>query len=213
VRISELAERSGVSTATIKFYLREGVLHDGAKITPRLTDYDESHVRRLGLLRVLREVGGVPIERLKSLVTVAESGAASRLQLLAAAADALVPTPGPPGPGRAASRTMADKALELAGWHNVRPDAPDRDNLASVLETIARYGIHPEDPAEIVPYLRAADQIARYEVGHLDGSKDHTGLLEEMVVGQVVFGELLAILRRLAEEHHSGERFGTEPTG
>ncbi len=211
MRISELSDRSGISTATIKFYLREGLLHGGAKITPRLTDYDESHVRRLGLLRVLREVGGVPIDRLRSLVAVAESEAASRHEMLGAAADALVPTPAPAGPARASSRLVADEVVAQAGWHNVRANAPDRENLAAVLETIARYGTHTDDPAELAAYIRSADQIARYEIGHLDGCKDRAGLLEEMVVGQVVFGQLLNILRRLAEEHHSLERFGDAP--
>jgi protein-S-isoprenylcysteine O-methyltransferase Ste14 len=31
-----------------------------------------------------------------------------------------------------------------------------------------------------------------------------------MVVGQVVFGQVLATLRRLAEEHHSLQRFGDD---
>jgi hypothetical protein len=32
--------------------------------------------------------------------------------------------------------------------------------------------------------------------------------MEQMVVGQVLLGRLLDILRRLAEEHHSAQRFG-----
>jgi hypothetical protein len=32
-------------------------------------------------------------------------------------------------------------------------------------------------------------------------------LLEQMVTGQVLFGQLLLVLRRLAEEHHSRRRF------
>ena len=42
----------------------------------------------------------------------------------------------------------------------------------------------------------------------LDPSAGRGQLLAQMVVGQVLFGHLLAVLRRLAEEHHSGERFG-----
>ena len=59
-----------------------------------------------------------------------------------------------------------------------------------------------------MPYVRAADEIARSDIWHLDTSKDRLELLEEMVVGQVVFGQLLTILRRLGEEHYSAERFG-----
>ena len=128
--------------------------------------------------------------------------------MLAAASDALAPKPAPPGPERAAVREVADGLIARAGWSNVRPDSVDRDNLASVLEAIVRYQTHGSDPAGLMPYVRAADEIARSEIWHLDTSKDRLELLEEMVVGQVVFGQLLTILRRLGEEHHSAERFG-----
>ncbi len=64
-----------------------------------------------------------------------------------------------------------------------------------------------------MPYVRAADQIARDEIWHLDTTRGRLELLEEMVVGQVVFGQLLVILRRLGEEHWSAVRFGavTDP--
>ena len=54
MRISELSSITGVPVATIKYYQREGLLPDGDKRTPRLTEYDDRHVRRLGLLRILR---------------------------------------------------------------------------------------------------------------------------------------------------------------
>ena len=91
------------------------------------------------------------------------------------------------------------------------PDSVDRDNLATVFEAILRYGTHAPDIEEALPYLEVADRIARYEIGHLDASKGRVELLEEMVVGQVVFGQLLSVLRRLAEEHYSVSRFGSDP--
>jgi len=210
MRISELAEATGVSVATIKYYQREGLLPEGRKLTQRLVDYDARHVRRLGLLRLLREVGQVPVEGLKRLVRVVGEANLSIHEMFAAAAYALCPTPPPAGPGRPVARGLADRMIAQAGWSNIRPGSPDRDNLASVLEQIGTYDTHPRDPAEVAPYLRFADEIARYELGHLDDTKDRQGLLEEMVVGQVVFGQLLATLRRLAEEHHSFNRFGTD---
>ena len=208
MRISELSETSGVPVPTIKFYLREGLLHAGEKITPRLSEYDETHRKRLGLLRILREVGDVPVDRLGLLVGTTQSRHSSVHEMLAAASDALAPQPAPPGPERSAVREVADGLIAQAGWDNVHPDSVDRDNLASVLEAIVRYETHGSDPSGLMPYVRAADEIARSDIWHLDTSKDRLELLEEMVVGQVVFGRLLTILRRLGEEHHSAERFG-----
>ena len=61
------------SVPTIKYYLREGLLPEGEKRTPRLTDYDKQHVRRLELLRILRDAGDVPVEGLKRLVAATET--------------------------------------------------------------------------------------------------------------------------------------------
>jgi len=210
VLVSELAQRASVPVATVKYYLREGLLPEGEKVTPRLTAYDDRHVRSLGLLRILREVGRVPMESLRQLVAAARTPGGTVHQLFAAAADALAPRPAAGGDLRPVTRELADALIAQAGWTNVRPDAIDRENLAAALEVVATYDTHPRDPAELAPYLRFADDIARYEIRHLDDRKDRLGLLEEMVIGQVVFGEVLAILRRLAEEHHSQARFGDD---
>lgn len=208
MRISELADATGVPLATVKYYLRERLLHPGRPVSARLADYDDSHVRRLHLLRVLRETGDVPVDRLRALVRAAEDDSTTVHEMFAHAADALAPTPTAAGPERPFTREVADALIAQAGWTDVREDSVDRENLASVLEVIMAQGTHPPDPAEAVPYLEAADRLARYEIAHLDATRGREGLLEEMVVGQVVFGELLMILRRLAEEHHSRARFG-----
>jgi len=50
-----------VSTATIKYYLREGLLRPGEAVGATQASYDEGHVERLRLIRVLREVGDIPV--------------------------------------------------------------------------------------------------------------------------------------------------------
>jgi DNA-binding transcriptional MerR regulator len=211
MRISELSDTTGLPVATIKYYLREGLLHPGRKLAERMAEYDESHVRRLGLLRALRELGDVPVDKLRALVAVAEGGTGTVHEMFAGAANALAPHPAPAGPEREITRQVADDLIARAGWTLVGTDSVDRDNLATVVEAIVRYGTHPANPTEIAPYLEVADRIARYEIGHLDAGKRRLELLEEMVVGQVVFGQLLLVLRRLAEEHHSATRFGAGP--
>lgn len=208
MRISELSGRSDVPVATIKYYLREGLLPPGKKLGERMAEYDESHLTRLRLLRVLREVGDIPVERLRSLVVAVEDETRTVHEMFAGAADALAPTPAPSGPGREVTRQLADELIARAGWTAVRTDSVDRDNLATVLEVVMRQGTHPVDPAEALPYVEVADRIAHYEIKHLRAERGRAGLLEEMVVGQVVFGQLLLILRRLAEEHYSAQRFG-----
>lgn len=213
MRMSELSERTEVPVATIKYYLREGLLPDGERITPRLTEYDDRHVRQLRLLRILREVGHVPVERLRGLIAAAGSGEETIHELFAEASDALSPTPPEPDEAHEMARLVVDDIVAQAGWTHTRANSPDRDLLAATLATVIRHDTHPGGPEDLVPYVEAADRIARYELGRLDDAKDRQGLLEEMVVGRVTFGEVLASLRRLAQEHYSYERFGEDHRG
>src|SRR3954465_12552638 len=61
MRISELADRSGVSAASIKWYAREGLLPAGERTGYNQTDYGEEHLARLHLIRSLIEVGGLSV--------------------------------------------------------------------------------------------------------------------------------------------------------
>ena len=73
MRISELAEASGVSIATLKYYLREGLLHPGRTVSRTRADYDETHVDRVRLVRALIEVGGMSLAAVKRVVDVVSS--------------------------------------------------------------------------------------------------------------------------------------------
>lgn len=207
MRISELAETSGVSVPTIKYYLREGLLPPGEKVTERLADYDERHVRRLALLRVLREVGGIGVEALRGLVDAVTDTSEPVHEMFGAACDALAQAAGrrtnPPK-----SLDLADRVIERAGWTGVRPGAPERERLAEILDVLGPRS-RPIDPDSLDRYLKLADAIAEFELGALDRDTDRNTLMEQMVVGQVVYGELLLSLRKLAQEHYSSRRFNS----
>ncbi len=68
----------------------------------------------------------------------------------------------------------------------------------------------PAVPARSRPTSRWPTELASHEIANLDDRKDRVGLPEEMIVGQVVCATVLTTLRRLAEEHHSHERFGED---
>jgi len=53
MRISALATAAGLPLATVKYYLREGLLHPGVASSATQASYDEAHVRRLRLIRAL----------------------------------------------------------------------------------------------------------------------------------------------------------------
>ena len=142
MRISELADATGFPVATIKYYLREGLLPVADKRSERLAEYDERHVRRLRLIKLLREVGNIPIEGLRRLVEASERTDVPIDDLFAAAAVALSPAPPPPGSCARSPARWPTSSIADAGWTHVRPDSPDRENLAATLELIASYDTH-----------------------------------------------------------------------
>jgi DNA-binding transcriptional MerR regulator len=68
MRMAELSERSGVPIATIKYYLREGLLPQGTPVSATRADYGEAHLRRLRLIRALIEVGEVPVAGISAIL-------------------------------------------------------------------------------------------------------------------------------------------------
>src|SRR5687767_9013341 len=89
MQVSELVRATSVPLATVKYYLREGLLPAGVRVTARSSAYDGRHVRRLTLLRVLREVGAIPVSRLRELVEAADDTRLSVHGMFARATDAI----------------------------------------------------------------------------------------------------------------------------
>ena len=77
MRVAELSLRAGVPIPTIKYYLRAGLLPPGVRTSPNQARYGDDHVRRLRLIRMLTEVGGLSIAAVKQeLATVPISAGA-----------------------------------------------------------------------------------------------------------------------------------------
>jgi DNA-binding transcriptional MerR regulator len=213
MQVSELVSATGIPLATVKYYLREGLLPAGRRITARSSEYGAEHVRRLALLRVLRDVGAIPVQRLRELVEAVETPRLSVHEMFARASDAiaagarrdqesaLVPTP--------EAVAMVDAVVRTMGWSHVRPEAVDLENLRRVVSQLLGTGLFELDENGLAFYARIADEVARAEIAALPEDDDRAAHLERMVVGTVAFGEILAILRRLAEEEHSAGRFAS----
>jgi DNA-binding transcriptional MerR regulator len=73
MKVKQLSERSGVPLSKIKFYIREGLLASGALSSPNQATYDSSHLERLDLIRVLREVGGLSIGAVQEVLVALDN--------------------------------------------------------------------------------------------------------------------------------------------
>ena len=77
MKISELSRLSGVSVASIKYYVREGLLPAGTATSSNQATYDDTHARRLRLIRALIDIGGLSIGQVRAtLAAVDEIGRA-----------------------------------------------------------------------------------------------------------------------------------------
>jgi DNA-binding transcriptional MerR regulator len=207
MRISELSRVTGVAVPTIKFYLREAILAPGRRIAANQADYDESHVRRLRLIRALAEVGGLPLAAVRDALRAVDDPDLPMHEALGIAHRALAPKPAEQDdPAAAEARTEVDRFLDRLGW-KVSPDAPARDELAVALATLRRLGWPDATTRLFEHHARAADRLAAREVERTTPTgATRSEMMERVVIGTVVFDAVLSALRRLAQEHRSAAR-------
>jgi DNA-binding transcriptional MerR regulator len=203
--MAELSRRSGVRVATIKYYLREGLLPAGTATAATRAEYDEGHLRRLRLIRALVEIGEVPIASIRAIVAAVGDEDVSTHDLLGAVQYSLGSPAAVPAESdefwQSAERQV-DELLETLNW-NVKAEAPAKTMLVAALAAAARTGVQPYGPA-LRDYAEAASGLAKAEVAGLaasaDAATDRLGLAESAVVGIVLFERVLVALRRLAQE-------------
>jgi DNA-binding transcriptional MerR regulator len=68
LKISELAERSGVPVATVRHYLREGLLPEGVKTSRNMAYYPPEFVERIRLIKQLQEERFMPLRVIRELL-------------------------------------------------------------------------------------------------------------------------------------------------
>jgi DNA-binding transcriptional MerR regulator len=203
VRMSDLSRTTALPVATIKYYLREGLLHPGHPTAPNQADYDDTHVRRLRLVRVMMDVGGLSVADARAVVDALEDSKLPLHRLLGDAHHALGPSTdldSPPEDLRRGRREIADYINEL-GWQ-VSRGAPGRHALAEALVALRRLG-RDVDPHIFDPYAEVADRLAAHELAKIPAGLSRAEAVERVIVGTVVFEAALVALRRLAQEHRS----------
>lgn len=91
MKISELSERSGVPVATLKFYIREGMLPRGEAVSATRAEYGEEHLARLRLIAALADVRGLPLSRVREILNLVDAPVDDPIETLGRAVGALPP--------------------------------------------------------------------------------------------------------------------------
>ncbi|UED86839.1 MerR family transcriptional regulator [Streptomyces profundus] len=211
MRLSELSARGGVSVPTIKFYLREGLLPPGRRISSTQAEYDEEHLRRLALVRALIQVGRMSVAGAREVLSALNDPDLDEISQMGKAVAGL-PQPLPPAGDDGAARTAEESAREVQrrlGWRVV-PENPAHQTLVSALSALERLGF-PCDDAALLPYAELAERLAEHEVALIDTFHEPTTRLEAVVALTVLYEPVLLSLRRLAQAEQATRRFAGGP--
>ncbi|MFD3509601.1 MerR family transcriptional regulator [Nocardia sp. NPDC058666] len=201
-----MSERSGIAVATIKYYLREGLLPPGERTSPNQASYGEEHLRRLRLIRALIEVGGIPVATVADVLDAIDSPETPLFRVLGVAQDSV----SPPVPAvhdaewdRAHQTVCAE--MDRRGWSR-HHSLEAVDNLASVLVRLAQLGYRDWATTAMPTYFDGARVIAENDVAAALSAGDRDDIVDAVVVLTVLGDTALAIIRRIAQAQASMDR-------
>ncbi|MFP2909140.1 MerR family transcriptional regulator [Pyxidicoccus sp. 3LFB2] len=206
MRVSELVERTGVPLATIKYYLREGLLPAGEATAATRAEYGEAHVRRVAVIRALTETVGLSVQKAREVLQLIDQPKDALFETLGRAIEALPPDV---TPDAAADYPRARAVLEKLG-QLYDPRFVAVAQLERALAAAEAAGI-PLDDARLAVYGPHIRAIAEFDVGHIP--PDPKAAVEYAVLGTAVHEPVLVALRRLAHQDLAARRYGPGPEG
>ena len=214
MRLAELSKRSGVSTATIKYYLREGLLRPGRQVNATTAEYDEEHLRRLRLVRAMIQVGRVPVAQVREVLGHVDDDSLGRTVRLGAALWALphVPEPDADDEYLQAAQLEASELLRTLGWQNAElltSISPAYRSLVVAVAAMRRLD-YDWDAELLVSYARLMHRAAALDLDFVETQETEAERVETAVLGTILVEPMLQALHRLAQEEESARRYGFE---
>jgi DNA-binding transcriptional MerR regulator len=199
MRMAELSTRSGVPVATVKYYLREGLLPAGRRIGPNQAQYSDEHLRRLRLVCALREIGGLSLAEVAAVLAALDSGHTAPV-VLGVAQDGRVSTR---PTGEAARAWALARVRALLGEHGagargpVDVTDPSIANLVTVLATFHSLG-HSAVTGRLADYAALARATAEVDAGLIAEMGAVRRPAETALITTLLGERLFAGLRHLA---------------
>ncbi|GHE07765.1 MerR family transcriptional regulator [Streptomyces alanosinicus] len=214
MRLAELSRHSGVSTATIKYYLREGLLPPGRQINATTAEYDEEHLGRLRLVRAMIQVGRVPVAKVREVLGHVDDDSLPRSIRLGAALWALpqVPEPDEDDEYVQVAHQEVDKLLDQLGWENAKQLTTISPAYRSLVVAVAAFRrIGYDFGAELLaPYAELMYRTAVLDVDNMETYASEAERIEFAILGAILNEPVLQALHRLAQEEETTRRYGFE---
>ena len=184
LRMGELARASGVSAATIKHYLREGLLPEPVKTSRNMAYYPSEFVDRIKLIKQLQEERYMPLRVIKDLLDEDPQRARALIEL-------------------------GDRLLEhaLAGERERVSAAEVRDRYEIPQEVLDRLAelevLTPDDHGYSPTDVRIVEAISRFRAGGYEeriGFTVYDTLRYKEAMATLVKQEVDVLMERLAGE-------------
>jgi DNA-binding transcriptional MerR regulator len=201
MQLKELSAATGVSAASIKFYLREGLLQRGDEIHPTRAEYGSRHVERLELITGLRSVVGLRINQIRTLIGLIEDPGVSRLGLLGRTQAMVLGAPAETVP----DHPLTADLMAAQDWPDVPSDV--RALLNKTLRDMEAMGLSVSADV-VLGYAHAADQVAKQDLGTVFDAQSRDQAVLAVAVGVRAYSRLLLSLVALAQASQSIRRLG-----
>jgi DNA-binding transcriptional MerR regulator len=183
LRMGELAGASGVSAATIKHYLREGLLPEPVKTSRNMAYYPAEFVERIRMIKQLQEERYMPLRVIKDLLEEDPDRAKALIEL----GDRLL------------EHALASESERISAAEVRRYDVPQEvlDRLAELeVLTPDENGYSPTD-------VRIVEAISRFRAGGYEeriGFTVYDTLRYKKAMAELVAEEVDVLMERLAGE-------------
>jgi DNA-binding transcriptional MerR regulator len=184
LRMGELAQASGVSAATIKHYLREGLLPEPVKTSRNMAYYPAEFVDRIRMIKQLQEERYMPLRVIKDLLEEDPDRAKALIELGDKMLERVLE-----------GESERVSATEVRHRYGVPQDALDRLAELEVLSPDKR-GYSPSD-------VRIVEAISRFRAGGYDeriGFTVYDTLRYKRALEELVKEEVQVLMDRLAGE-------------
>jgi DNA-binding transcriptional MerR regulator len=189
LRMGELARASGVSAATIKHYLREGLLPEPVKTSRNMAYYPADFVDRIRMIKQLQEERYMPLRVIKDLLDEDPERARALIEL----GDRLLEH-------ALESESERISAAEVRHRYDVPQDVLDRLAELEVLTPDSK-GYSPSD-------VRIVEAISRFRAGGYEeriGFTVYDTLRYRDAMAALVKEEVDVLMERLAGEMNADE--------
>ena len=202
MRISALAAAADLPVATVKFYLREGLLHPGVATSATQATYDESHVRRLRLIRALIGPVGLSVQQARAILQLVDDPGDDLYATLGRAVSALPPAVDAWRDDDPDPFPRARAALEALG-QVYDPRFAAVAQLESALAATEAAGM-PLSHDRLLEYGGRLREIAAFDLERLP-AEPHAAV-EYTVLGTALYEPVILALRRLAHQDVAARR-------